>query len=80
MDSCYGGALELDSLVGSDARKVGLAKLVWEKTTVSQYWIARRLGMGSVANVSQALRRFAWRDLEKKLPPKLSKFIQQARV
>jgi len=36
--------------------------------------------MGSVANVSQALRRFAWRDLEKKLPPKLSKFIQQARV
>jgi hypothetical protein len=36
--------------------------------------------MGSAANVSQALRRFSWRDLEKKLPPKLSKFIQQARV
>jgi hypothetical protein len=72
-------ALELDSLVGSDARKVALAKLAWENTTVSQYWIARRLGMGSAANVSQALRRFSWRDLEKKLPPKLSKFIQQAR-
>lgn len=73
-------ALELDSLVGSDARKVALAKLAWENTTVSQYWIAKRLGMGSAANVSQALRRFSWRDLEKKLPPKLSKFIQQARV
>ncbi len=73
-------ALELDSLVGSDARKVALAKLAWENTTVSQYWIARRLGMGSAANVSQALRRFSWRDLEKKLPQKLSKFIQQARA
>lgn len=72
-------APELDSLVGSDARKVALAKLAWEKTTVSQDWIARRLVMGSPANVSQALRRISWKDLEKKLSPELSKFLRQAR-
>jgi len=32
---------DLAGLKGSDPRKVALAKLVWEKTTVSQDWIAR---------------------------------------
>ena len=72
-------APELEALVGSDARKVALAKLAWEKTTVSQGWIARRLVMGSPANVSQALRRISWKDLEKKLSPGLSKFLRKAR-
>ena len=67
------------ALVGSDARKVALAKLAWEKTTVSQGWIAKRLEMGSPANVSQALRRMPWNDLEKIVSPALSKFIRHAR-
>ncbi len=70
---------QLQALMGNDARKVALAKLAWEKTTVSQGWIARRLAMGSPANVSQALRRISWRDLEKKLPPGLFKFLRKAR-
>ena len=37
--------------------KVALAKLLWMGTTVSQGWIAERLGMGSAANVSQQLSR-----------------------
>ena len=72
-------ARQLAALVGSDARKVTLAKLAWEKTTVSQGWIAKRLEMGSPANVSQALRRMPWKDLEKRVPPALSKFIRHAR-
>jgi REP element-mobilizing transposase RayT len=68
-------ATQLLALVGSDVRKVALAKLVWEKTTVSQGWIATRLAMGSPANVSQALRRMSWKQLEKKLSPELSEFI-----
>ena len=35
--------------------------------------------MGSPANVSQALRRISWKDLEKKLSPGLSKFLRKAR-
>jgi REP element-mobilizing transposase RayT len=70
---------ELAALVGSDVRKVALAKLAWKKTTVSQGWIAKRLAMGSPANVSQALSRMSWEDLEKKLPPDLRKFLRQAR-
>ena len=70
---------QLAALVGSDARKVALAKLAWEKTTVSQGWIAGRLAMGSAANVSQVLRRMSWKDLEMKLSPALSKFLRLAR-
>jgi hypothetical protein len=70
---------ELAALVGSDVRKVALAKLAWKKTTVSQGWIAKRLAMGSPANVNQALSRMSWEDLEKKLPPDLRKFLLQAR-
>ena len=71
-------ARQLEALMGSDARKVALAKLAWERTTVSQVWIAKRLKMGSPANVSQALRRMTWKDLGKKVPPDLWKFIRQA--
>ncbi len=45
---------------GSDARKVALARLVWEGTTVSQQWIADELGMSSAANVSQQIRYFPY--------------------
>jgi len=70
---------QLAGLVGSDVRKVALAKLAWEKTTVSQSWIAKRLAMVSPANVSQALRRMSWNDLEQKLPSDLNNFLRQSR-
>jgi hypothetical protein len=45
---------ELDEVPGADPRKVALARLIWEQTTVSQEWLAERLRMGSAANVSPA--------------------------
>ena len=48
---------DLERLPGSDARKVEIARAVWEQTTVSMGWIAERLRMRSAANVSQILRR-----------------------
>jgi hypothetical protein len=48
---------ELARTKGSDPRKVTLARLLWERTTVGQRWLAERLQMGSAANVSQQLRR-----------------------
>jgi hypothetical protein len=67
---------DLADLKGSDERKVVSARLVWEKTTVSQGWIARRLRMGSAANVCQLLRRASEKKNQKTLPPALSGFIQ----
>jgi putative transposase len=50
---------EVRNSSGSDPRKLALAELLWKRTTVSQAWIAERLGMRSAANVSQQLRRHA---------------------
>jgi len=49
---------ELDSLPGSDVRKVALANLVLERTVARQSWIAGKLAMRSSANVSQQVRRY----------------------
>jgi hypothetical protein len=46
-------AEDLAALPGSDPRKLALANLLWRRTTVSQGWIAEKLAMRSVANVSQ---------------------------
>jgi hypothetical protein len=47
----------LDSLPGSDERKVAIAESIHRNTTVSQGWISERLRMKSAANVSQQLGR-----------------------
>ena len=47
----------LTALPANEPRKVELARLLWKRTTVSQAWIAERLGMRSAANVSLALYR-----------------------
>ncbi|MDR3406328.1 MAG: transposase [Chthoniobacter sp.] len=47
----------LETLPGSDPRKVRIARAVWDQTTVPLAWIAERLEMRSAANVSQILRR-----------------------
>ena len=69
---------ELKRSPGSDPRKVALARLLWERTTVSQGWIAERLRMGSAANVSQQIRRS--RLGKKRMPPSLIQFIDSVRI
>ena len=66
---------EVKRLPGSDARKVALARLLWERTTVRQGWIADQLGMGSAANVSQQIRRDKTAKKRQKLPQSLKAFI-----
>ena len=62
----------LTALPANEPRKVELARLLWKRTTVSQAWIAERLGMRSAANVSLALHRTKQRP--KALPAELLKF------
>ena len=38
---------DLQSLKGTDARKAALASLLWQGTTVSQEWLAKRLGLSN---------------------------------
>ena len=54
-------ARELDSLPGSDVRKVALANLLLERTVARQSWIADKLAMCSAVNVSQQVRRYRTR-------------------
>ena len=74
------GQEEIQRLPGSDARKIALAKLLWMGTTVSQGWIAERLGMGSAANVSQQLRREKTAKPRPKLPHALRVFIESVKI
>ena len=71
---------ELIQLPGSDARKVALARLLWERTTVGQAWIAERLGMGGSANVSQQIRRAKAIKRQVKLPPSLGDFLKTVKI
>jgi REP element-mobilizing transposase RayT len=41
-----------------DWRRTAIAWAIWKRTSVSQEWIAERLGMKSRQNVSQQVRRF----------------------
>src|SRR5207237_10810643 len=51
-------ARELDSLPGSEVRKMALANLLLERTVARQSWIADKLAMCSAANVSQQVHRY----------------------
>ena len=66
--------MDLAGLKGSDPRKLALAELLWKQTTVSQEWIAEKLSMRSVANVSQQLRKMNQRKTRGKLPPEMRNF------
>ena len=48
---------DLESLPGSDPRKVSIAISIHQSTTTPQGWTAERLQMKSAANVSQQLNR-----------------------
>ena len=68
-------AEQSEAFPANERRKVGLARLVWRKTTVSQTWIAERLKMRNAANVSLALHRA--RPGHQGLPVELQKFLEQ---
>lgn len=67
----------LRALPGSEARKVALARLVWETTTMNMKWIAENLAMRSAANASQQIRRH--RAQPPALPKILKTWINQSR-
>jgi putative transposase len=69
---------ELDSLPGSDVRKVALANLLLERTVARQSWIAGKLAMRSAANVSQEVRRY--RAQRPRLTGALKNFLQSVRI
>lgn len=62
---------DLKSLPGSEARKVAVARVLWERTTVDMKWLALRLHLRSAANASQQIRR------HRQQPPSLPKGLQQ---
>lgn len=67
---------ELSRLKGSDARKVAIAGVIWENTTVKMNWIAEQLSMKSAFNVSQQLRR--GRLGSRTLPKNLLRWAKQS--
>jgi len=71
-------ARDLDSLPGSDVRKVALASLILERTVARQSWIADKLAMRSAANVSQQVRRYHAR--KSRLPAALKQYLQSVKI
>lgn len=55
-----------------------LADLLWQRTVVSQEWLAERLEMKSAANVSQQMRRLDVGTAIKKVPEELKHFLEEA--
>jgi hypothetical protein len=68
---------EVKVLPGSEARKVAIARVVWEQTTVDMKWLAARLHLRSAANASQQIRR--QRQQAPSLPNPLQQWIIQSR-
>lgn len=71
-------AKELDSLPGSDVRKVALANLLLERTVARQSWIAEKLAMRSAANVSQQVRRY--RATRPRLTGAFKEYLQSVKI
>ena len=72
--------LAKEELAGSgctEPRKVLLAWLLWQKTTVSQAWIAEHLGMKNAANVSRAIHRMDLSQLQEKVSGNLRRFVSE---
>ena len=61
--------LSSDKLRGhrcTESQKVLLAELLWKKTTMSQAWIAKHLGIKNAPNVSRFLYRMDLSRIKKK--------------
>jgi REP element-mobilizing transposase RayT len=67
---------DLRRLPGSDARKVAIARVIWEQTTVSMSWLASHLHLRNAANASQQIRR--QRQQAPKLPMSLQRWLLQS--
>jgi REP element-mobilizing transposase RayT len=63
---------------GSDLRKVTIARVIWEQTTVSMSWLAQHLHphLRNAANASQQIRRA--RQTPPKTAPKLRQWLLQS--
>jgi REP-associated tyrosine transposase len=70
----------LQRLSGSDARKVVIARAIWEQTVLPQTWLAERLRMRSAANVSQQLRRHRAHAKRSELPLSLQKWSSSVKI
>lgn len=70
-------AAEIERLPGSEGRKVAIARLIWELTTVDMKWLAQQLSLRSAANASQQIRRS--RQHPAKLPKALQQWVLQSR-
>jgi putative transposase len=70
---------ELRTPQRGDLRRAAIAWAIWKKTSVSQDWIAEKLGMKSRQNVSQQIRRFE-KLMEKDLPRELKKWKQKLTI
>lgn len=68
---------EVKWLPGSEARKVAIARVVWEQTTVDMKWLATHLHLRSAANASQQIRRH--RHEAPALPKALRQWVVQSR-
>lgn len=70
---------ELNSLPGSDVRKVVIAEKIWENTTVSMGWISEKLAMKSAANASQQIRRMrTHKESVSQLPKKVKAWRRES--
>ncbi len=71
---------DLPRLKGTDPRKVALASLLRQHTTVSLAWLAEHLHLSSAANAGQVLRLHAGNVLKRKsaLPAGLRRFLAAA--
>jgi putative transposase len=72
------GKTELKKRVYGDWRRTAIAWAVWKSTSVSQKWIAERLGMKSAANVSQQVRRFDGLN-DRELPKEIKRWKRNVR-
>jgi REP element-mobilizing transposase RayT len=71
------GRAEIARLPGTDARKVEIARAIWRTTTVSQGWLAEKLGMRSATHVSQQLRLGGRKSSKAKLPERLRQWLNR---
>ncbi len=72
-------ASDLGRWKGSDVRKVLLAEMLWERTVVTQTWLAQKLSMKSAANVSQQLRRLDRKKALKTISTPLKKYLAETK-
>jgi len=72
---------DLERLSGSDARKVAIAGVIRERTTVGMQWINAHLWMKSAANASHQIRRLKRQrhKLENQLPAGARAWLKQVK-